>query len=222
MYLSKPTNELLDEFGAGKAAPGSGSAAALMGLLAAKLIVTVCDLSASKELSERQNSILKVVRSTADARVAILSELFEADAESFERVIEIRKLRDAETRSAERTVLTRQANVELEVATNCVFDICGEVLILIDQATAAFDEGWHAVRGDAGSALSVAIAALTSGLMIIALNLKTLRSRQYAETRYPDLVRLNEQLRERQSRATDRVIRLDREAVRRIGTNELF
>lgn len=222
MYLSKPANILLDEFGAGKAAPGSGSAAALMGLLAAKLIVTVCDISVTKELSDRQKALLKVVRRNADARVGKLSDLFEADAVSFERVIELRKSRDAATTEAERRTFSRQANDELEDATNYVFEICEEVLVLIDQATAAFDEGWHAVRGDAGSALSVAIAALTSGLMIIALNLKALKSRQYARTRAADLLRLNEQLRERQYRALDRVIGLDREAISRIGTNDLF
>jgi len=46
--LARPTTELLDEFGAGNASPGSGSAAALMGLLAAKLLITVCDKSLTK------------------------------------------------------------------------------------------------------------------------------------------------------------------------------
>ena len=37
-HLTKPTNELfLNDFGAGNASPGSGSAAALMGLLSVKL-----------------------------------------------------------------------------------------------------------------------------------------------------------------------------------------
>ncbi len=47
--LEKPTTELLDAFGAGNASPGSGSAAALMGLLAVKLLITVCDKSLTKE-----------------------------------------------------------------------------------------------------------------------------------------------------------------------------
>jgi methenyltetrahydrofolate cyclohydrolase len=40
--LSRPTSTLLNDFGAGRAAPGSGSASALMALLAIKLLVTVC------------------------------------------------------------------------------------------------------------------------------------------------------------------------------------
>lgn len=39
--LTRPASQLLDDFGAGRASPGAGSATALMGLLAAKLLVTV-------------------------------------------------------------------------------------------------------------------------------------------------------------------------------------
>jgi len=43
------TEELLKKFGSGKHKPGSGSAAAFQGMLSAKLIHTVIDLTKSRE-----------------------------------------------------------------------------------------------------------------------------------------------------------------------------
>jgi formiminotetrahydrofolate cyclodeaminase len=47
--LERPTNQLLNDFGAGRASPGSGSAAALLSLLSSKMILTVCDISLRKD-----------------------------------------------------------------------------------------------------------------------------------------------------------------------------
>jgi formiminotetrahydrofolate cyclodeaminase len=47
-YLDLPTKDLLVRFGEGKHIPGSGSAAALSGLLACQLIKTVCKLTRRK------------------------------------------------------------------------------------------------------------------------------------------------------------------------------
>ena len=46
--LDLKANILLDKFGKGGHVPGSGSAAALMGLLAAKLLATVSTLTLSR------------------------------------------------------------------------------------------------------------------------------------------------------------------------------
>ena len=40
-FLQMPTSQLMDEFGAGRHKPGSGSAAALLGLVACKMMQTV-------------------------------------------------------------------------------------------------------------------------------------------------------------------------------------
>lgn len=49
ILLNKPTSELFNDFGAGKASPGSGSAAALLGVLSAKMLCTVCEISTRED-----------------------------------------------------------------------------------------------------------------------------------------------------------------------------
>ena len=60
--LERPAGQLLNDFGAGKASPGSGSAAALMGLLAVKLLVTVCDKSATKPECKKKERVLTYIK----------------------------------------------------------------------------------------------------------------------------------------------------------------
>ena len=68
-FLTQTTNELLDNFGAGNAAPGSGSAAALMGLLAGKLIITVCKLSVSKESLRSEWESFKYIQNQIETKI---------------------------------------------------------------------------------------------------------------------------------------------------------
>ncbi|KVN34055.1 hypothetical protein WJ63_04190 [Burkholderia pyrrocinia] len=64
--LTLPASQLLNDFGAGKASPGSGSAAALMGLLAAKLIRTVCSKSLEKDECRPVERLLRHIREQMD------------------------------------------------------------------------------------------------------------------------------------------------------------
>jgi len=52
------TEELLKKFGSGKHKPGSGSAAAFQGMLSAKLIHTVIDLTLSRESNDLMNKFI--------------------------------------------------------------------------------------------------------------------------------------------------------------------
>jgi len=107
--LARPTNRLLDDFGAGKASPGSGSAAALMGLLAVKLIRTVCKKSLEKEACAAAKPTLIYVLEQVEALEPTLVSLFEKDAREFDEIVEIRKRRDRAQSADERAKLSRRA-----------------------------------------------------------------------------------------------------------------
>ncbi|RZT09892.1 Formiminotetrahydrofolate cyclodeaminase [Duganella sp. CF402] len=179
--LSKPATELLSAFGSGKASPGSGSAAALMGLLSAKLILTVCSISKNKPECKKDDAtfdiIIEKIREDIEPR---LRELFESDARDFDRVVALRKLRDQATTSKEKSDFSRESNELLEKATDYAFEIAELSMRLIDHGIIIFDHGWHAVRGDSGAAISAAVSGVMSGIFIISLNLKTLKDRKYS------------------------------------------
>ncbi|MEN9298622.1 MAG: hypothetical protein RLZZ429_935 [Bacteroidota bacterium] len=94
--LNRITKQLLKDFGAGGHEPGSGSAAALDGLLAAHLTTTVIDLTeryASRSpryqshLEEHKNNRLLIKTKVLPQ----LESLFENDSVQFDKVIKARK-----------------------------------------------------------------------------------------------------------------------------------
>lgn len=167
---------LLEKFGEGKASPGSGSAAALMGLLSVKLIQTVCKISMRK--IPQRASLFEFIAEQAAIVEPQLKSLFQDDAEIFDRVVQRRIERDRATTPTEKARLSRLANDDLEIATEFSLDIGDLCLDLLPRAIELFRQGWGAVRGDSGAAISAAVAGATSALFISNLNLKSLIGRR--------------------------------------------
>lgn len=220
-YLARPANRLLDDFGAGKASPGSGSAAALMGLLAVKLIRTVCMKSVEKEQCAPSRPTLEYVLEQVTRIEPTLVDLFEKDAREFEEVVKLRVERDLATSPEEKTRLTRRANALLETATDNAFAIIDCCLPLIGHGVQVFQVGWGAVRGDSGAAISSAIAAVMSAIFITNLNLKSLGDRRYARENISRCADLYAKLQDRQASAFQCVTSLNAEALAAVQL-ELF
>lgn len=212
--LKKPTTELLSAFGSGKASPGSGSAAALMGLLSSKLILTVCSISKGKPDCAKDQKIFDYISEQITSEIEPkLIELFEKDAKDFDRVVQLRKLRDAATDSKEKSAYSREANELLEVATDYAIEITDLCMKLIDHGVVIFESGWHAVRGDSGAAISSAVSGVMSGIFIISLNLKALKERKYSQSKMGKCTDLYSTLQSKQAAAFACVTSLNREAI---------
>ncbi|MFD0928968.1 cyclodeaminase/cyclohydrolase family protein [Methylophilus glucosoxydans] len=69
ILLSRPANQLLNDFGAGRAAPGSGSAAALLSLLSAKMICTVCNISSNKEKNHLLRQQFQFIKDSIESEI---------------------------------------------------------------------------------------------------------------------------------------------------------
>jgi formiminotetrahydrofolate cyclodeaminase len=212
--LSKPATELLSAFGSGKASPGSGSAAALMGLLSAKLILTVCSISKNKPECKKDEAVFELIISKISNEIEPrLRQLFESDASDFDRVVALRRLRDQATSSKEKADFSRESNELLEKATDCAFEITELCMRLIDHGIIVFDNGWHAVRGDSGAAISAAVSGVMSGIFIISLNLKTLRGRKYSRDKIGKCNELYVSMQSKQAVAFKCVTSINAEAI---------
>lgn len=211
--LDRPTGQLLNDFGAGKASPGSGSAAALMGLLAVKLLVTVCDKSASKPECKSNEKVLAYIREQVQAIEPRLIELFEKDAKDFEEVVALRIARDQAESAQDKSKRSRQSQELLETATDNAFHIIEQCMKLIDHGVVVFESGWPSVRGDSGAALSAAIAGVLSGIFIANLNIKTLKGRKYAADNLHRCDALYKELAAKQAKAFSCVTSLNAEAI---------
>ena len=215
--LNRPTNQLLDDFGAGRASPGSGSAAALLSLLSAKMINTVCEISIKKpecEASKKEfEFIAKAIKEEIEPR---LKQLFELDAKDFEKVVALRIKRDKAENPTEKAKYTKESLDLLETATNYTFEV-GEISIrLMGFGVVMFEKGWHAIRGDSGVSLSAAMSGVMSAIFIANLNLKTLRKRKYAKENVARCQGLHDSLNRLQTQAFSCVTTISSESVNSI------
>jgi len=215
--LERPTNQLLNDFGAGRASPGSGSAAALLSLLSSKMIVTVCDISTRKDECMKTHKdfqfISKTIHETIEPR---LKELFEKDASDFEKVVALRVARDQSEDQKEKSKLARESLDLLQVATDYTFEVAEISLRLMEFGVTMFDHGWHAIRGDSGVAISAAMSGVMSSIFIINLNLKTLKRRKYANENIKRCTELQKKLEILQTRAFSCVTSISSESLESI------
>jgi formiminotetrahydrofolate cyclodeaminase/Zn-dependent peptidase ImmA (M78 family) len=173
--LELPTGELLQRFGKGNHKPGSGSAAALQGMLAAQLIRTVISLTTDEKRKENYKEwIPEMLRMDLEIQQRInpqLQILFQQDSEQFDKVFKLRVARDFERDPVRKAELKDLANQALKPATETVIDIGRLCAELSQFAQLMFENGFKAVRGDSGVALHDATSAIGGCLSIINLNL---------------------------------------------------
>ena len=96
--MELPAGQLFEKFGSGGHKPGSGSAAALMGILSCKLTLTVCKLTLGKEKYKAAHKEVGYVKQQIEERIEPkLQSIFQKDAEVFDAVIVARRARLAAT-----------------------------------------------------------------------------------------------------------------------------
>lgn len=173
--IELPTEKLLEKFGAGSHKPGSGSAAALQGMLSTQLILTVIDLTNDKKRRESYQSVLpqlSKISSEINERIFLrLQQLFQLDSEQFEAVIKLRDARDLEKKFKRKKELDQQAEIALKLATETPIEIAKLCVELADFAIFVFNNAFRSARGDSGVANNGAVAVVAGCLSIIDLNL---------------------------------------------------
>jgi formiminotetrahydrofolate cyclodeaminase len=172
------TSQLLKEFGAGNAKPGSGSAAALQALIATQLIHTVIDLTTCPEKRDRypavQEQFLRIDGEITDRIYPRLVHLFEEDSILFGQTVDYRKLRDNASDPSERKKYDDLSKAGLIPAINIPLEITRLSFELGEFASYVFNNGFKAALGDSNVALNAAASAIAGYLSIIELNLHSL------------------------------------------------
>ncbi|WP_082541952.1 MULTISPECIES: cyclodeaminase/cyclohydrolase family protein [unclassified Rhizobacter] len=212
--LDLSTNDLLAKFGMGGHAPGSGSAAALKGLLAAELIVTVGVLTLKKSKYLNHHPWIKdAVDRVQNHCIPTLKRLFQEDADTFDGVIKARISRDNEPDPEVKARLDVAAGETLKEATAIPFRIADVCVELIGYAAGMFDSGFRAARGDSGAAFSAAIAGTLSAVFIINLNLIKFNGTYWARQQQKRCDELQRKVSEQHQKALARITYLRTEAL---------
>jgi formiminotetrahydrofolate cyclodeaminase len=214
--IKLPTDQLLTKFGSGGHKPGSGSAAALLGLVACKLIQTVVTLSAGRDQYQGVEAQLTLAnQDILDGIEPVLLAAMQEDSEQFDRVIALRNQRNAETDKVKKRQLAEQALSELRAATEIPIRIAETCLHLADRAMLVFDLGFKAARGDSGVAISSALAGSTGAISIIYLNLTSFKGSEWAVHTRKKADELSEHAQQLQAGLLDRILRLQKEVLDR-------
>lgn len=218
--IELPTIKLLEKFGSGAHAPGSGSAAALMGLIGCRLIGTVAALSLRKPQYQSSYSRIEFIANHIENDLdPMLRDLFQRDATIFDEVIKARVARDTATEDREKRRCAELALDKLREATEVPFQIGDTCLELIDYGVAMFDMGFKGARGDTGAAISAAVAGAMSAVFVINLNLKSFRGSDWAMQQRRRCDDFHHKLARKQLDAFGRVMTLRSEDVSSIGLN---
>ena len=186
-FLENTVNHLMTKLGAGNAHPGSGSAAALQGMVSAKMISTVLTLTANSKSSylyaEYIGEIVYFQEDIENRIYPALADLFQKDSDQFEITIATRKERDAAKDEATLNYLRRRALEELKECIIIPFDIANLCVELAEIADFVFDNCVKKARGDSQVGLSGALSALAGCISIIRLNVLSFNSDEYNYTK---------------------------------------
>lgn len=176
-----PLGELMEKFGGGGHKPGSGSAAALQGMLAAQLVQTVGRLTVDENNLKRRSKyaaalpeIYKIVSDIQGRIYPRLAALLDQDSKQFGVVIGLRNSRDREGNPRLKEEKEKAHLKELKNATDIPSEIAELCMQLAEYAAYVGEHGFRSARGDSNVALNCAISAAAGCMAIIDLNLGSL------------------------------------------------
>lgn len=184
-YLAIPAGELLEAYGAGSHIPGSGSAAAFSALIGIEMMRTVCKLTLAKEAYQDKRGRFEFILAELDTKFKpLLLELFRQDVSIFNQVSIFRFQRDRAETEEQKNHWEQLQRDELRKATEIPIQVSKAAFEMLPYAFALFDQGYKAVRGDSGVAISNLLSAISGALFIIFLNLRSFREGNWVrETR---------------------------------------
>jgi methenyltetrahydrofolate cyclohydrolase len=185
MIKQSSIERFLDELASRNATPGGGSAAAVMGAMAAALLSMVCNLTIGKAKYRGIEQELSAVLARTEQLRKQLTEMIEEDVASFGAVMAAYAM---PRQTQEQSVLRAQAiQTALKAATQVPLRCCRVCREIIDLSVVVAQKGNSNVVSDAGVAVLAAHAALRSGALNVMINAKVMTDRQFATSRLAEL-----------------------------------
>jgi formiminotetrahydrofolate cyclodeaminase len=180
-FLTLPTELLLDEFGSGKHKPGSGSAAALLGLVACKMMQTVITVTLrNRTYADNFRQLEFVGTIIAERHEPFFGDAIQRDAMQFDRYHQLVLAKRSSTDQIEKRRLSDRAREELMPATEIPREIAEHGLDTAERGLVVYDLGARYARGDSGVAVSSALSCCSGALFVVYLNLLQFRGGQWA------------------------------------------
>jgi methenyltetrahydrofolate cyclohydrolase len=178
----------LEDLASQKGTPGGGSAAALIGAIAAALVSMVCNLTIGKAQYRDFEEELKSVLTKAEELRGELTKLIEDDIEAFDAVM--RAYGMPRLTQDESTTRAQAIQAALKKATLVPMRCCRACREVITIGGVVAEKGNRNVVSDAGVAAVAAYAALQSAALNVFTNAKATTDRVFAEAQLAELEQL--------------------------------
>jgi formiminotetrahydrofolate cyclodeaminase len=188
--VQEPVEEFLARLASGAATPGGGSAAAIMGAMAAALVSMVCNVTLGKKGMEAVESDMQSIRAESEALRLRLTSMVALDVSAFDALMAAYKLPKATDEDKTRRAAAIQAS--LTRATEVPLDCARACAAVIALAQRAGELGLKAVISDAGVGVLSAYAALRSAALNVYINAPALADRAAAERYTAEIEALTE------------------------------
>jgi formiminotetrahydrofolate cyclodeaminase/Zn-dependent peptidase ImmA (M78 family) len=173
---------LMEKLGAGSHKPGAGSAAALQGMISAKLLKTVIELTKDRDSYKNIRQDLEELEIEVEKTIyPRLHSLMQVDAEQFDKVIKLRNARDKQNDIKIRSRLAKESLEAQTIAIEIPLEIAKRCIRLANIALFVFDKGFKSARGDSSVAINCAISSIGGCLSIIDLNLLSFITNEWTE-----------------------------------------
>jgi len=187
MIAEQPLQRFLDDLASADPTPGGGSAAAVMGAMAAALVSMVCRLTIGRKDYEEVQPQMQRILEEAETLRQRLTAMIAQDVQAFDTLMAAYKLpRASEAEKLARTDAIQQA---LKQATDVPLECAEACAQVVGLALRAAPIGNRAVISDAGVASEAARAALRSAALNVHINAPSIRDAAFVASRRERLER---------------------------------
>ena len=172
--------DFVDELSTASPAPGGGSAAALMGALAAALAAMVANLTVGKKGHEAVADSMKAIAVAAQGQKDFLLAAVDQDTRAFDALMAAYRL--PATSDAEREAKAKAVAAGLRGATAVPHAVLERTLAVLELARQVAEHGNPNARSDAGVAALAAAAAARGAYLNVLINVQSLGDDPWALT----------------------------------------
>ena len=176
-FSEMPVAQLLDALASPNPTPGGGTAAAIAGALGTSVLVMVAGLAKSKNNTDEEKAALAKARAVLVPLTARLTELADADAQAFDRVMAAYRL--PKTSDDEKAARTRAIQSALQGATVVPLDTLRACAHALAHARVVAEHGNASAASDAGVAIGLLRAAAAGADANVQINLEGIKDEAF-------------------------------------------
>jgi formiminotetrahydrofolate cyclodeaminase len=185
MIKDKAVQTFLDELASKASTPGGGSAAAIMGAMAAALVSMVANLTVGKKNYEAVDAEMQELLQTSEKLRQQLTDMIKADVDVFDQVMAAYGMaKETEEDKATRSQTIQSALKDATDVPLACARLCAEVITICKPMA---EKGNTNVISDAGVAVLAANAALRSAALNVYINIGGIKDEDFANDRRQQL-----------------------------------